>query len=174
MRDDANVDIRNLEGGPFDIIVDQGTCHMKNLRGSHLRVKTNGGRIECESQLLFEFGNLDTKKKGKISVKKLQGKEFCLKTDNGAIYVGASYVLKAQLSTESGNIKLGDIHGEYTMLLLENVLRWTLNLSMRIKLTRAIALHHHLRCAILSLSSSSQGNDYQGYTKIEFLGLPFG
>ncbi|XP_020601270.1 protein FAM185A-like [Orbicella faveolata] len=112
VRDDANVDIRNLEGGPFDIIMDQGTCRVKNLRGSHLRVKTNGGSIECESQLLFELGNLDTKKKGKISVKKLQGKEFCLETENGAIDVGASYVLKAQLSSESGHINLGDIHGE--------------------------------------------------------------
>lgn len=120
VRDDANVDIRNLEGGPFDIIMDQGTCRVKNLRGSHLRVKTNGGSIECESQLLFEFGNLDTKKKGKISVKKLQGKEFCLETENGAIDVGASYVLKAQLSSESGHINLGDIHGEYTMHLLGN------------------------------------------------------
>ena len=121
VRDDASVDIRNLEGGPFDIFMDQGTCRMKNLRGSCLIVKTNGGSIECESQLLFEFGNLDTKKKGKISVTKLQGKEFCLETDNGAIDVGALYVLKAQLSSESGHIKLGDIHGEYTTLLLGNV-----------------------------------------------------
>ena len=100
---------------------------MKNLRGSRLGVKTNGGSIECESQLLFEFGNLDTKKKGKISVKKLQGKEFCVETENGAIDVGASYVLKAQLSTESGHIKLGDIHGEYTMHLLRNA--WVQNLD---------------------------------------------
>ena len=78
-------------------------------------VKTNGGSIHCESQLLFEFGNLGTKRKGKISVKKLQGKEFCVETENGTIDVGASYVLKAQLSSESGHIKLGDIHGEHKM-----------------------------------------------------------
>ena len=78
-------------------------------------VRTNGGSIDCESQLLFEFGNLDTKRKGKISVKKLQGKEFCVETENRTIDVGASYVLKAQLSSESGHIKLGDIHGEYKM-----------------------------------------------------------
>ena len=88
---------------------------MKNLRGSQLGVKTNGGSIECESQLLFELGNLDTKRKGKISVKKLQGKEFYMETENGTIDVGASYVVKAQLSSESGHIKLGDIHGEYKM-----------------------------------------------------------
>lgn len=111
VREDANVDIRNLEGGPFEIIMDRGTCFMKNLRGSQLGVKTNGGSIECESQLLFEFGNLDAKRKGKISVKKLQGKEFCVVTEDGTIDVGASYALKAQLSSESGHIKLGDIHG---------------------------------------------------------------
>ena len=88
---------------------------MKNLRGSQLAVKTNGGSIECESQLLFESGNLDTKRKGKISVKKLQGKEFCVETENGSIDVGASYVLKAELSSESGHVTLGDIHGEYKM-----------------------------------------------------------
>ena len=115
MREDANVDIRDLEGGPFEITMDQGLCHMKNLRGSQLGVKTNGGSIECESQLLFELGNLDTKRKGKISVKKLQGKEFYMETENGTIDVGASYVVKAQLSSESGHIKLGDIHGEYKM-----------------------------------------------------------
>ena len=48
-------------------------------------------------------------------MKKLQGKEFCVETENGTIDVGASYVLKAQLSSESGHIKLGDIHGEYKM-----------------------------------------------------------
>ena len=122
VRDNANVDIRDLEGGPFEIIMDQGTCHMKNLRGSRLGVNTNGGTIECESQLLFEFGNLDTKKKGKISVKKLQGKEFCVETENGDIDVGASYVLKAQMSSESGHITLGDIHGKNTMYLVGNVL----------------------------------------------------
>ena len=56
-------------------------------------VRTNGGSIDCESQLLFEFGNLDTKRKGKISVKKLQGKEFCVETEKRTIDVGASYVL---------------------------------------------------------------------------------
>ena len=91
---------------------------MKNLKGSRLGVNINGGTIECESQLLFEFGNLNTKKKGKISVKKLQGKEFCVKTEYGDIDVGASYVLKAQMSSGSGHIKLGDIHGEYTMYLV--------------------------------------------------------
>lgn len=121
VRDDANLDIGDLEGGPFEIIMEQGACRMKNLRGSHLGVKTNGGSIECESQLLFEFGNLGTKKKGKISVKKLQGKEFCVETENGDIDVGASYILKAELSSESGHIKLGDIHGEYTMHRLGNV-----------------------------------------------------
>ena len=121
VRDDANVDIRDLEGGPFEIIIDQGTCRMKNLRGSCLGVKTNGGSIQCESQLLFEFGNLDTKKRGKISVKKLQGKEFYVETENGDIDVGASYVLKAELSSERGHIKLGDIHGEYTIHLVGNV-----------------------------------------------------
>ena len=95
---------------------------MKTLRGSQLGVKTNGGSIECDSQLLFESGNLDTKRKGKISVKKLQGKEFCVETENGTIDVGATYVVKAQLSSESGHIKLGDIHGEYKKQWLEIVL----------------------------------------------------
>lgn len=88
---------------------------MKNLKGSCLEVTTNGGGIECESQLLFEYGNLDTKKKGKIAVKKLQGKEYCVETEHGDIDVGATYVLKAELTSDSGHVKLGDIHGEYTL-----------------------------------------------------------
>ena len=112
VRDAANVEVRNLEGGPFRITTDHGTCDVKNLKGSRLEVTTNGGGIECESQLLFECCNLDTKNKGKISVKKLQGNEFCLETEHGDIDVGATYVLKAELTSESGHVKLGDIHGE--------------------------------------------------------------
>ncbi len=116
VRDNANAEVRDLEGGPFEITTDQGTCCMKNLKGSRLEVMTNGGSIECDSQLLFEYGNLDTKKKGKIAVKKLQGKEFCVGTEHGDIDVGATYVLKAGLTSDSGHVKLGDIHGEYTVL----------------------------------------------------------
>lgn len=115
VRDTANVEVRDLEGGPFQITTDQGTCCMKSLKGSHLEVVTNGGDIDCESQLLFDCGNLDTKRKGNISVKKLQGNEFCVETQQGDINVGATYVLKAGLTSESGHVKLGDIHGEYAV-----------------------------------------------------------
>ncbi|KAL9978602.1 hypothetical protein ACROYT_G016138 [Oculina patagonica] len=111
VRDNANAEVRDLEGGPFEITTDQGTCHMKNLKGSRLEVMTNGGGIECNSQLLFEYGNLDTKKKGKIAVKKLQGNQFYVVTEHGDIDVGATYVLKAGLTSDSGHVKLGDIHG---------------------------------------------------------------
>lgn len=115
--DDANVEVRDLEGGPIEITTDQGTCRMKNLKGSRMEVKTNGGDIECESQLLFEFGVLDTKNKGKIYVKKLQGNEFCVETERGDIDVRATYVLRAEFTSNSGLVKLGNIHGEYTMCL---------------------------------------------------------
>jgi len=108
---DASVDVKDLEGRLYEITTDQGTCHLKNLRGSRLSVETNGGDINCESQLLFEFGILDTKKKGNISVKKLQGMKFCLDAEDGDIDVQATYLLRAELTSKGGHVKLGDIHG---------------------------------------------------------------
>ena len=118
VRGDANVDVRDLEGWLYEIITDQGSCDLKNLRGSRLSVETNGGDIKCESQLLFEFGILDAKKKGNISVKKLQGKKFCVDTEDGDIDIGATYLLRAELTSNKGHVRLGDIHGEFLLLLL--------------------------------------------------------
>ena len=98
-----------------EIITDKGSCHLTNLRGSRLNVETLGGDITCDSQLLSEFGILDTKGKGKISVKKLQGRKFCVDTQNGSIDVGALYLLRAELTSRGGQVNLGDIHGEYVM-----------------------------------------------------------
>ena len=110
---DANVDVSNLEGQLYEVITEQGSCHLKNLKGSRLSVETNGGDITCDSQLLFEFGILDTKKQGSIFVKKLQGKKFCLDAEDGDIDVKATYLLRAELKCKGGNVSLGYIHGEY-------------------------------------------------------------
>ena len=79
-------------------------------------METNGGDIKCESQLLFEFGILDAKSKGNISVKKLQGKKFCADTEDGDIDIGATYLLRAELTSNRGHVRLGDIHGEFFKL----------------------------------------------------------
>lgn len=112
VRGDANVDVRDLEGQLYEIITDQGSCELKNLRGSRLNVETNGGDIKCESQLLFEFGILDAKSKGNISAKKLQGKKFCTDTEDGDIDIGATYLLRAEMTSNRGHVRLGDTHGE--------------------------------------------------------------
>lgn len=112
VRGDACIEVKDLEGGPFEMVTNQGTCHLKNLKGSSLKATSNNGDIMCQSQLLFEHGVLETKRKGKISVKKLQGKEFYLKTEHGDVDVGATYLLKAKLASEGGCIKLGDVHGK--------------------------------------------------------------
>ena len=109
---DANVDVSDLEGRLYEIITDQGSCRLKNLKGSRLCVETNGGDITCDSQLLFEFGILDAKKQGRVSVKKLQGKKFCVDAEDGDIDVEATYLLRAELTSKGGDVKLGDIHGE--------------------------------------------------------------
>lgn len=109
---DADVDVQNLEGHLYEVITEQGSCHLKNLKGSHLSVETNGGNITCDSQLLFEFGILDTKRQGSISVKKLQGKKFCADTEDGDIDVKATYLLRAELTSKGGDVRLGDVHGK--------------------------------------------------------------
>lgn len=111
VRGDASIEVKDLEGGPFQMVANQGTCYLKNLKGSSLKALSSNGGIICQSQLLFEHGFLETKKKGNISVKKLQGKEFYLKTEHGDVNVGATYLLKAKLASESGCINLGDVHG---------------------------------------------------------------
>lgn len=109
---DADVDVQNLEGHLYEVITEQGSCHLKNLKGSRLNVETNGGNITCDSQLLFEFGILDTKRQGSISVKKLQGKKFCADTEDGDIDVKATYLLRAELTSKGGDVRLGDVHGK--------------------------------------------------------------
>ncbi|XP_067052659.1 protein FAM185A-like [Acropora muricata] len=108
---EASVNVSGLEGQLFEVMAEKGFCELKNLKGSRLSVETEGGDITCDSQLLFEFGTLTTKDKGRISVKKLQGKKFCLQSENGDIDVGATYLIRAEVASKQGQVRLGDIHG---------------------------------------------------------------
>lgn len=115
---EASVNVSSLEGQLFEVMAEKGFCELKNLKGSRLSVETEGGDITCDSQLLFEFGTLTTKDKGRISVKKLQGKKFCLQSENGDIDVGATYLLRAELASKEGQVRLGDIHGKLVLVVV--------------------------------------------------------
>lgn len=109
-KDEANVCVSGLEGKQYEIITDQGSCELKNLKGSRLIAETEGGDLKSDS-LLFWSGILGTKQEGRILVKKLQGTKFCLYSEDGDIDVGAMYLVRAELASKGGQVKLGDIHG---------------------------------------------------------------
>ena len=115
---EASVNVSGLEGQLFEVMAEKGFCELKNLKGSRLSVETEGGDITCDSQLLFEFGTLTTKDKGRISVKKLQGKKFCLQSENGDIDVGATYLIRAEVASKQGQVRLGDIHGKLVLIVV--------------------------------------------------------
>jgi len=111
--DDADVHISNFEGGwIYDIAIDKGDCYLSNLKSTDLHVKSSHGNIISKSHLLAEFGTLTVENAGMISVEKLQGRKFCLDSESGTISTGPLYLQRGEVSSQTGSVSLGDIHGE--------------------------------------------------------------
>lgn len=112
--DNADIHVDNLEGGwIYDVTTDKGSCYLSNLKGQDLHILSSHGNIISKRNLLAEFGTLVVENDGKICVNKLQGRKFCLDSEVGTINTGALYLQRGEVTSDSGNISLGDIHGKY-------------------------------------------------------------
>jgi DUF4097 and DUF4098 domain-containing protein YvlB len=98
----------------YEVTTDKGNCYLSKLKGQDLHILSSYGNIISKTQLLAEFGTLAVENSGKISVNKLQGRKFCLDSDVGTINTGALYLQRGEVTSQSGNISLGDIHGRFS------------------------------------------------------------
>ncbi|KAF0041239.1 hypothetical protein F2P81_007137 [Scophthalmus maximus] len=93
-----------------------GNVNVKNMecdicKGHQVEVRSNGGHVTGVGTI---HGNVDisTLGDGAVDVKKLQGTRMNVSTEHGPLQVKAIYAESSCISSSSGRVQLGHVHGE--------------------------------------------------------------
>jgi DUF4097 and DUF4098 domain-containing protein YvlB len=102
------VAVRSLEGG-VAVRSPVGLVELKSMKGGNVNVVTETGDVVCTSLQ----GNIAiTTGQGRIDVGKVQALDCNLVTESGSIMARAVYANSTRVSSISGTITLGAIHGD--------------------------------------------------------------
>ncbi|XP_077567341.1 protein FAM185A [Stigmatopora nigra] len=110
---EGHVEVKNLECDICKVYTDKGNCLLRSVKGHELEVRS-GGDVTGEGTL---HGNVDISAfgKGEVRVKKLQGTEMKVSTEDGDLAVKAIYAHSSHVSSCTGRVELGLVHGDATV-----------------------------------------------------------
>ncbi|XP_037110155.1 protein FAM185A [Syngnathus acus] len=110
---DGNVQVKNMECDICKVHTEKGDCSLHSVKG-HLVEVHSGGDVTGEGTI---HGNVDisTFGKGAVRVKKLQGTKMKVSTEHGALAVKAIYAESSCISSCTGKVELGLLHGDATV-----------------------------------------------------------
>ncbi|KAM8861182.1 protein FAM185A [Synchiropus picturatus] len=106
----GNVQVKNMECDVCTIRLERGDCLLKSIKGHQVEVRSSGGNITGHGTI---HGNVDirTSGDGAVEVKKLQGTTMNVCTEHGPLKVKAIYAESSCVSSSSGRVELGLVHG---------------------------------------------------------------
>ncbi|XP_058276379.1 protein FAM185A isoform X3 [Hirundo rustica] len=104
------VKIQKIECDNCKIETEKGTSVLQSIKSHKIDIRTNGGKVIGLGTL---YGNTDicATEKGSVNIEKLQGTTINISTEDGLLKTKYLYAESASLSSESGDIMLGSIHG---------------------------------------------------------------
>ncbi|XP_019743959.1 protein FAM185A [Hippocampus comes] len=110
---EGNVQVKNMECDICKVHTEKGDCSLRSVKG-HLVEVRSGGDVTGEGTI---HGNVDISAfgKGAVRVKKLQGSEMKVSTEHGPLAVKAVYAESSCVSSFTGKVELGLIHGDATV-----------------------------------------------------------
>uniref|UniRef100_H3D3J6 Family with sequence similarity 185 member A n=1 Tax=Tetraodon nigroviridis TaxID=99883 RepID=H3D3J6_TETNG len=116
-RGEARVHVSKMECDTCRVHTEEGDCVLQSVKGHQIEVRSAGGHFTGVGTI---HGNVDVSLRGDGSVdaRKLQGARMSVSTERGAIKVKAIYAESSRVSSSSGRIHLGHVHGEASV---ENV-----------------------------------------------------
>ncbi|XP_077424235.1 protein FAM185A [Vanacampus margaritifer] len=109
----GNVQVKNMECDICKVYTEKGHCSLRSVKG-HLVEVRSGGDVTGKGTI---HGNVDISAfgKGAVRVKKLQGTEIKVSTEHGALAVKAVYAEYSCVSSCTGKVELGFLHGDATV-----------------------------------------------------------
>ncbi|KAF3688943.1 Protein FAM185A [Channa argus] len=110
----GNVEVKNMECDFCKVQTENGNCLLNSVKAHQVEVQSNGGNVIGVGTI---HGNVDISTRGEsvVEVKKLQGTKMNVSTEHGPLKVKAIYAECSCVSTCSGKVELGHVHGNATV-----------------------------------------------------------
>lgn len=110
-KDKGNVKIQKMESDRCHVHTERGNCVLKSVKSHKVQVQSTGGNV---TGLHTIHGNVDigTSADGNVDIKKIQGTTMNLCMEHGDLKVKAIYAETTSVTTSSGNIQIGHVHGQ--------------------------------------------------------------
>ncbi|KAM3610107.1 uncharacterized protein V6R79_025455 [Siganus canaliculatus] len=111
----GSVQVKKMECDVCKVQTEKGSCLLHSVKGHHVEIKSQGGDVIGAGTI---HGNVDISACGDstVDVKKLQGTRMNVSTEHGALKVKAIYAESSCVSSTSGRVELGNVHGEATVM----------------------------------------------------------
>jgi len=114
MLEKCDVSVEKMESNNLSVTTDAGNCYFRSIKCLDANVVSKSGSIISKStflgNLIFHTGNY-----GSIRADKLQGSTIQCVTDSGIIDIRSLYSSETSLESNSGDLLLGNIHGNISM-----------------------------------------------------------
>ncbi|KAM9855023.1 protein FAM185A [Aulostomus maculatus] len=106
----GNVHVKKMECEICKVQTERGACTLHSVKAHQVHVQSRGGSVTGVGTI---HGNVDisTLGDGVVDVKKLQGTKMNVSTEHGALRVRAIYAESSRVSSRSGKVELGHVHG---------------------------------------------------------------
>uniref|UniRef100_A0A671Y7B1 Family with sequence similarity 185 member A n=1 Tax=Sparus aurata TaxID=8175 RepID=A0A671Y7B1_SPAAU len=110
---EGNVQVKNMDCDVCTVHTEMGNCLLHSVKAHRVEVQSTGGDVTGTGTI---HGNVDISTSGDsaVDVKKLQGTEMNVSTERGPLKVKAIYAESSCVSSCSGRVELGHVHGEQT------------------------------------------------------------
>ncbi|XP_078112889.1 protein FAM185A [Sander vitreus] len=110
----GNVQVKNMECDICKVQTEKGNCLLHSVKAHQVAVQSHGGHVTGVGTI---HGNVDISTCGDsgVDVKKLQGTKMNISTERGPLKVKAIYAESSCVSSCSGRVELGHVHGNATV-----------------------------------------------------------
>ncbi|XP_015259659.1 PREDICTED: protein FAM185A [Cyprinodon variegatus] len=110
----GSVQVKKMECDICKVQTEKGSCLLHSVKGHQVEVQSQGGHVTGVGTI---HGNVDIQAKGDgvVDIKKLQGTRMNVSTERGALKVKAIYAESSCVSSRSGRVELGHVHGNTTV-----------------------------------------------------------
>ncbi|XP_029378712.1 protein FAM185A isoform X1 [Echeneis naucrates] len=111
---EGHVTVKKMECDICKVQTERGNCLLHSVKGHQVTVQSSGGHITCDGTI---HGNVDISASGDsaVELKKLQGTKMSISTEHGPLKAKAIYAESSCISSCSGTIQLGHMHGNGTV-----------------------------------------------------------
>uniref|UniRef100_A0A3Q0RAG8 Family with sequence similarity 185 member A n=1 Tax=Amphilophus citrinellus TaxID=61819 RepID=A0A3Q0RAG8_AMPCI len=110
----GSVQVKNMECDICKVQTEKGNCLLHSVKAHQVEVQSHEGQVTGVGTI---NGNvvISTGGDSAVDVKKLQGTKMNVSTEHGPLKVKAIYAESSCISSRSGRVDLGHVHGETTV-----------------------------------------------------------